>query len=241
MINIKVTPDSVKRLDVELKNKLDGSKEIVSAKSKKEIFNAIFSISAPEFIKYTNFRARSMPESFHHVYDWNSVGSETGRLFRIIKTSQIGSSGMIYYNFVNSKKRVPVADILRQPGSTGKTVGESRIFKKKAEVMESGKSVSFISNKTVAFASNNNIVFVPPNKPIIIKSPGGKAASGAFEKHFISWWMVKPAELTEKLGVFKNIESAVSKTLNVTGAGKSAAATAISRSLSKYQVVGSVV
>lgn len=241
MISMKITPESRKRLDVELKNKLDGTKELTSMKTKKQVFDAVFSISAPEFIKYTNFKARSMPNALHHVYEWGSVGSESGRLFRIVKTSQTGSTGMIYYNFTNSKKRVPVPDILRQPGPTGKTVGASKIFKKKAEFMESGQPATFTSKKTVVFSSNNKIVFVPPNRPITIKSPGGRDTTGAFEKHFVSWWMTKPTELVNKTGMFKNLEGAVSKTLNVTGSGRSATASAISRSLSKYRLIGSVI
>lgn len=241
MINIGVTPESKNRLEVELKNKLDGIKELTSMKTKKELFDAVFSVSAPEFIKYTNFKARSLPNSFHHVYEWNSVGSESGRLFRLIKTNQVGPNGIIYYKFVNSKRRVPVPDILRNPGPTGKTVGASKIFKKKAEVMESGSPVSFVTKKTIAFSSNNRIVFVPPGKSITIKYPGGKGTTASFDKHFVSWWMIKPAEIAEKVGMFKNLENSVSKSLNITNAGKSAASNAISRSLSKYRLIGSVV
>lgn len=240
MINIKITTDSQKRLYSEIQNKINGSKEATSVKTKKELTDAIFSISSLEFIKATNLRARSLKSSFHHIYEWNKVGQESGRLFRLLKTNNV-SGATVYYKFNNSTKVVPLSPEVKTPGSTGKYVKKSKIFKRKSEVMEKGGPVSFSSTKTIVFSNKGNLVFVPPGKIITIKNPGGREVKGAFDAHFISWWMTMPMTIANKKGIFMQLENSIARALSRTNAGRSAASLAISQTLRKYELVGSVI
>lgn len=240
MINIKITKDSSQKLYREVQNKINGSKELTSTKTRGELLDAVFSLSSLEFLKDTNIRARSFPKKYHHVYDWGQVGKESGRLFRLVHTKR-GTSSSVYYTFNNSRRVVPVSSNLKTPGKTGKYVRKSKIFKRKAEVMESGSPVGFTTSKTIVFSGPEGLVFVPPGKSIYIKSPGGEETNNAFSEHFLSWWMVKPEQIALKNNIYAKLENSVAKSLNVTGAGRSAASSSISRTLRPYKLSGSVI
>lgn len=241
MIDIKITKSSSNELFSEIENKIQGIKELKTTETKKQLMDVAFSLAALKFVKRTNMLARSNKEAFHHVYDWNGVGKESDRLFRIVKRSMSGGSASIYYRFNNSKKPAPIAEQLTVPGKTGKTVTKTGIFKKKAEVMESGKPVSFITNRTIAIPSGEGIAFIPPGKNINIKSPGGTATSGSFDKHFKSWWMINFPVSLEERGVIKNLEVAIARTLNRKRAGSSSAKSTIRTTLGRYKTIGSIV
>lgn len=242
MISLTVTPESSKRLYVEIQNKIDGMKELKSVQTKNELISTAFSISALKFVSKTNMLARSAKKSFHHVYEWDSVGKESGRLFRIIKKQNTGGSASIYYRFNNSKKNSPIASALKVPGPTGKVVTRSGIFKKKAEVMESGQSVNFITSRYIAFSpKGGGLVFVPPGRTINIKSPGGSATTGSFEKHFKIWWTTHFQTSLDEKGIFSKLEKNVARALNKKNAGRSAAKIAILDTLKSYQKIGSII
>lgn len=241
MIKINITPKSSKSLYTEIQHKIDGAKELNSVMTKDQLMSTAFSIGSLKFIKRTNMQARSNKKSFHHVYEWNKVGSESGRLFRILKKRSSGGAASIYYKFNNSKNKVPIPPALKVPGKTGKAVTRSGIFKNKAEVMESGRSTSFITNRTIAFLDNKNIVFVPEGKKINIKNPGGSETVGSFEKHFRSWWTINFPHILDNAGVIIKLEKNVARALNRKNAGRQAAKLAISQTLQKYRTTGSVI
>jgi hypothetical protein len=240
MISIRVSESSRNRLYLELKNKKEGMQEAISPISKKEILDAVFSISALDFVKFTHMRARSFRKMLHHVYEWDMVGNESGRLYRIIKANQSAGSISVYYTFNNSKKVVPISSELKTPGKSGKSVRKSTIFKRKADVMESGKPVSFITRKTIVFSDRGRLVFVPKNKKISILNPGGKETKSGFSQHFFSWWSMKPEYVADKSGIFSSLEKSISKSLSVKGAGRAAARNAIRKTTSVYTTVGDV-
>lgn len=242
MISIRVSKVSEKILFTELRDKISGMHEVNSAISKTEIANAIFSMSALDFIKNTNLKASSRGRrSLHHVYEWGEAGKESGRLFRIIKTNEMPGAMSIYYRFNNSKKVVPIPQALKSPGKTGKSVKKSKVFKTKAEFMESGNSASFTTNKTIVFLNKKNLVFIPKGKNITIKKPGGQQTTNGFSKHFISWWSTKPNAIARKSGMFETIEKNVAKALSRKKAGKEAARNAVKMSTSKYTLVRNVI
>lgn len=241
MINIRITPESSKKLYAEIQHKIDGAKELNSVITKDELMSTAFSIGSLKFIKRTNMQARSDKKSFHHVYEWNKVGSESGRLFRLLKKRSSGGAASVYYKFNNSKNKVPIPPALKVPGKTGKSVTKSGIFKNKAEVMENGKSTSFITNRTIAFLSDGSTIFVPSGKKINIKNPGGAATSGSFEKHFRMWWMANFPHILNNAGVIVKLEKNVARALNRKNAGRQAARLAISQTLQKYKITGSVI
>jgi hypothetical protein len=242
MINIRVSQHSSRRLYAEIEKKIEGMKELKSVRAKNEIMSAEYSISAINFVKKTNLLAKSIKKSFHHVYEWNGAGNESARLFRVIKKQEGGGNISIYYKFNNSKKRSPISPVLTVPSISGRKVTRSGIFKRKAEVMESGQEVSFRTSRHIAFSPRSGgIVFVPPGKTISIKNPGGKSTTGSFEKHFRSWWTVNFGNALKSRGVFNKIEKNVARALTKKGAGKAAAMNALKSTLSPYQIVGSAI
>lgn len=242
MINIYISPDSSKRMYAEIQNKVDGIKELKSVRSKNEIMSAEFSMSALKFVKKTNLMARSAKNSFHHVYEWGGTGNESSRLFRIFKKQQASGAASIYYKFNNSKKKSPIAESLKIPGVSGKRVTKSGIFKRKAEVMESGQQVNFITSRYIAFSpKGGGIAFIPPGKTINIKNPGGKNTSGSFEKHFRLWWNTHFGTSLDNAGVYAKLEKNIARALSRKNAGKNAARSAIESTLRPYQTIGSVI
>lgn len=242
MINIKLSESSSKKLYAEIQNKVEGMKELNTIKTKNQIVSSEFSMSAIKFVKTTNLLAKSAKKYFHHVYDWGGVGSETSRLFRIVKTQESSGTASIYYKFNNSRKRAPIAKELTMPGVNGKRVTRSGIFKRKAEVMEDGGSANFVTSRYIAFSpKGGGIVFIPPGKSITIKNPGGKETTGSFDKHFKSWWIANFGKSLEQAGAYIKIEKNVARALSKKGAGKSAARDAIASTLKQYQTIGSVI
>jgi hypothetical protein len=241
MIKIEVTQSSKNMLYAELQNKVSGIKELSNSQTRDDLMTAAYSISSIKFIKQTNLLARSAKKSFHHVYEWNQVGRESGRLFRIIKRQGGSGSASIYYRFNNSKKRSPISADLRVPGKTGKSVGRSGIFKRKAEVMESGSPVSFTTTRNIAFSPRGGgIVFIPPGKTINIMNPGGPATSGSFQSHFISWWKINFPKSLDSQNITTSLENNVARALSVRGAGASAARAAIRSTLAPHLIAGSI-
>lgn len=241
MITVKVDPISANKMYLEIEEKIDGSKELVSSQTKKQLMDVAFSKAALKFVKTTNMMARANKSAFHHIYEWGGTGNESSRLFRIIKKSSSGGSASIYYKFNNSSKKAPIDPVLKSPGPTGKYVSVSGIFKRKAEVMESGSPVSFVTSRTIAIAPGGSIVFIPPEKTINIKTPGGPAVAGSFEKHFRQWWTINFPRTLDESGIIQKLEINVARALNVNGAGRQEAKNAIRSTLGRYKVIGSVI
>lgn len=242
MIKVTVTPSSANRLYTEVENKILGIRELSSGYAKKEMLDAAFSIAALKFVKSTNLLARSQKSSFHHIYEWEEVGKETGRLFRLIKKNNSLGTATVYTRFNFSKKKAPISKVLRTAGNNGKSVTRSGIFKNKASIMEEGKPVGFITTRTIAFeGKGKQIVFVPPGKSILIRNPGGKGTTGSFSKHFIGWWNLNFPHTLDQSGVIRKLESSVARALRRKGAGKTDVRVAISKTLAPYKMTRGVI
>lgn len=241
MIDITITPQSKNELFIEIQNKIEGIKELNSVQTKKQLMDVAFSLTALKFVKRTNMLARSNKKAFHHVYEWGGTGKESDRLFRIIKKSMSGGNASVYYKFNNSKKNSPVARVLTIPGKTGKRVTTTGIFKNKANVMESGKPVSFVTSKTIAIPSGSGISFIPPGKTINIKNPGGMETTGSFDRHFKTWWSANFPRALEERGVINTLEKSIARTLSVKGRGRSSVISTIRTTLGRYKTIGSVI
>jgi hypothetical protein len=241
MIGLKITPTSSNALYAEIDAKIDGIKELLSPATKKQLVDVAFSKAAIDFVKRTNMSARSNKSMFHHVYEWGGTGSESARLFRLLKRNSAPGSASVYYKFNNSRKKSPIDDVLKIPGRTGKVVTKSGVFKNKAAVMEKGSPISFTTSRTIAIPAGNSISFIPPGKNITIKNPGGRSTTGTFEKHFRLWWTTNFPLTLEKANIPLKLEKSLASALTVKGAGRASAKSAISRTLARYKVIGSVV
>lgn len=241
MIKASITQQSANSLYLEIQNKIDGAKELQTVYTKDQLANAAFSIASLKFIKRTHLLARSAKKSFHHVYEWGQIGTEEGRLFRLFKQTHSGGYASVYYKFNNSRKKSPIADALRVPGKTGKSVTRSGVFKRKAEVMENGQPVSFVTKRTIAIAPRGEILFIPEGKTVSIKNPGGRETTGSFEKHFRVWWETMVQNVLDESGVAMSLEKSVARALSRKGAGRAAAKDAIYSTLKRYTTVKGVI
>lgn len=114
--------------------------------------------------KYIDARARINPEALHHVYEWNMVGEEKGRLYKFnvrATNSNIRFTG----SFLPSKKPSETSD---QP------------FSDKASVMENGISITVEPKRSnvLVFELDGETVFT--RRSITIEHPGGDAVAGSF-------------------------------------------------------------
>jgi hypothetical protein len=140
-----------------------------------------------------------------HVYEWGRVGDPGGRLFRLHRRKGSTNSFQITYNFINSRRVVPIHPRLREPGPTGKFVKKSSIFRRKADVMEQGLPVVIrprgdnylaIPVKNAEFrgyingrhtdSSGYGIAF--SRGPIRVRQPGGPLARDGFGRNYRNYF-----------------------------------------------------
>jgi hypothetical protein len=125
-------------------------------------------IQAEEFSQYLDALARSSPHRFHHVYEWGKVGDSSARLFNI-KVIPTGDAVVLRYEFL--------------PSTTPNENGQ--IFTDKAEVMESGKTVTFETDKAVPIGEEEfrtgPFTFIP----------GGKDTNGSFQEAYLQYFITR--------------------------------------------------
>jgi hypothetical protein len=118
------------------------------------------------FGKYMDSRARVNPQAFHHIYEWNQVGKESGRLFELKAKA---SKRIINFNgkFLASK-------------TTSNTSTEP--FRNKANVMENAIAITIApkNSDVLVFEYEGETVFTMNS--IHIENPGGDEVAGSFGK-----------------------------------------------------------
>lgn len=119
-----------------------------------------------EFGQYVDMLSASNPHRLHHVYEWGQVGTQEGRLFELsaVPTAQ---GIVITYEFRDSSV----------PNENGV------VFAKKAEVMESGQTVTTTPTRPVPMDGGESFrvgsfTFVP----------GGMDTNGAFRETFMLYF-----------------------------------------------------
>lgn len=162
------TSVDIKELVNILKNTTNYSKGFVSgAEMNKLEFNRILGGYTAEALKnYIDSKARMNPESLHHVYEWDSVGNLSSRLFDfnvVTKVNSINFSG----KFLPSKTPSPNSD---------------DVFSDKANIMENriGITIEPRNSDILAFEDDGETIFVATS--IYIANPGGDAVAGSFGK-----------------------------------------------------------
>jgi hypothetical protein len=81
MITLKADDFDITNIVSELDLKIGGVKELQQPVILNELADAVFTLSAKAFVKAMNLEAKAFPKKYHHVYEWNQVGTEKGRLF----------------------------------------------------------------------------------------------------------------------------------------------------------------
>jgi len=214
----------------ELDKKVIGIGELMKPSTKNEVSKALFTLTGKKFLKDIAIAARLDPQKFFHVFEWGQLGSPSGKLFIIKRTRVVNGNLSINFAFTKSKKNVPV------PARIRNKVKKRSVFANKAEVMESGKPVSFTTKQTIVFLSkkNGNVRFVGPGVLINIQNPGGKRTTGSFAKYANTWYLKKSNIVLNSSGLINALGKSVSSALNKKGAGPEEARIAISNTAQKY-------
>lgn len=147
------------------------SKLTTNKQFKRAFTSVIFKQINEDFGAYVDALARSRPKSLHHVYEWKKVGNPGSRLFKLNKIEEQGLSFKINYEFKSSRSMVPASGGRRR-----------HMFINKAAVMEEGKPLVIRPKNAerLVFEYDGEVVFMPKGKPVIIKRPGGSAATNQF-------------------------------------------------------------
>jgi len=129
-------------------------------------FNEQLGELASEMLKkYIDSRARVERESLHHVYEWDAVGSTSGRLFEI--ESRASASNITFWG-----KFLPSRSVSDSSGDP---------FVSKAEIMENAILIEVTpKNDVLAFESDGETVFTTDT--VYIANPGGDEVAGSFGK-----------------------------------------------------------
>lgn len=131
----------------------------------KKEFNRILGGYTVEALgKFIDVKARMSPESLHHVYEWNMVGNESGRLYKFEVDANINSIN-IKGSFLPSKVASP---------------SSNQVFGDKANIMENDIAITISPKKSdvIAFEDNGEMVFT--RNSITIEHPGGDAVANSF-------------------------------------------------------------
>jgi phage antirepressor YoqD-like protein len=176
--------ENLNDLFLELEDKIDGIEQLVSRETKSQIAKAVFTITTKKFIKDMNMQAVLNPAKYFHMYEWNAVGNTNKKLFEVKRQSISDGNLKINISYKPSKTAVPIPPELKIPGKKGKSAKKRSVFVNKAEVMESGRPVSFTTKQFIVFLSqrDNKMRFIRPNKTVRIQQPGGKLTTRAFDK-----------------------------------------------------------
>ena len=216
MIQIKVDANRFSRT---INSIMKEVQDIPSVRNTSYLSRAAASIAANKFIKDLNAMARTDPRKYHHLYEWSESGTQAGsnsaRLFKLVRSTEENVS-YLNIKLMSSKRRAPIADILKQPGPSGKVVKRSGVFKNKAEVMENGSPIGFIAQRTIAFPSRtkDKIIFRRKGSVISIKNPGGRATTGSLARYAKKWERENLSSAVRKSNLFDDLDKAITRATN---------------------------
>jgi hypothetical protein len=219
----------------ELDLKIEGIKELVSPNSKTQIAKAVFTITSKQFVKDFSKESIINPKKYFHMYEWNKVGNNNQKLF-VVKRNSINYGNLkVGFKFKQSRTNVPIPNMPKKSNSK-RSVTKKSIFANKAEVMESGKPISFTTKDYIAFLSQKDgkVHFVAPHKIVKISHPGGRETKNSFEKFAKKWYNTKAEKAVISSRLFLNIENAVAKSLDGNKKDKKNAKEAIRVVTEKY-------
>ncbi len=130
-------------------------------------FNRELSIFIKEALnKYIDAKARANPESLHHVYEWDMVGSSAGRLFEFTTTYT--------QNFITFTGRLLPSS---RPSNNS-----TEPFRDKAEIMENQISITISPKNSDVLVFEDDGATIFTSESIVIENPGGDMVGGSFEK-----------------------------------------------------------
>lgn len=157
-------------------------------------------IVATYFEEYVDARARSNPEKFHHVYEFDKVGDRDRRLFKK-NLSSTTEGTIISFSFKPAKR----------PNRQG------YLFSNKASIMESGETIIVRpkSSKYLMYKIDETGAFVKTKKPSVIRNPGGKYVKGSFKNEFENFTSTQAKRVLKEYRYFEKIAKRIQETRSV--------------------------
>jgi len=183
------------------------SKLMSNKQFQKQFSTVIFNQINEDFGKYIDAKARSSSKSLHHVYEWNKVGQESSRLFKLKKLSGDDLSIRFTHEFKLSKTKVP-----------SKLKSKNYVFANKASVMESGMPVviSPRSSKRLVFEVNGYVVFMPKGASVTVRRPGGAKSTNQFKLAYSQFFTGNLVNLSIKNSGFQKLfNSSISRSMSI--------------------------
>ena len=163
MINFKMNS---KELNKKLNNVVQYSNGFFEGVEMERIhFNRILGGYTAEALGYyIDSKARSNPDSLHHIYEWNRVGDKVARLFSF-NVNATKSNISFLGKFMPSKS---VSENSSQP------------FTNKAEIMENKIAITIEpkNSDVLVFEDDGELVFTASS--VYIANPGGDKVAGSF-------------------------------------------------------------
>lgn len=134
---------------------------------KQELFKNL-GFQTVELLKgYIDSSARVNPSILHHVYEWNKVGSPSGRLYDIAYT--VSNLGLSFNSSFRQSRTIQNGS--REP------------FYDKARIMEEGVPVTIVPKQAQALRFTDNDEEVFTKTPVTVFNPGGQTQD-QFEQVF---------------------------------------------------------
>lgn len=207
--HVRIDTKQINRI---LKNTVQYSYGFLEGTNINQIFfnQQLAEITSDALKDFIDAKARMNQEAFHHLYEWEMVGSPQGRLFDFnAKASQRVIH--FYGKFLKSSTIGPESD---------------RPFKDKANIMENQIAVTVEPKKDMlVFDVDDTTVFT--TKSVYIANPGGDEVAGSFgrateeffEVHFTNTFL-RQSGIFEKLGL--PIEYSQNFARGAKGGGRSA-------------------
>lgn len=234
MITLSANSFDLLNIKKELDLKIGGIKELKSPAILTEFANAVFTVGSKAFVKAMNIEAKANPKRYHHLYEWNSIGSNTKRLFFLYNESSAGGSLVIRPGFIQSNSKVPVNPELLIPGNTGKSVAAKSVFRDKVSVMEKGDPITYRASKPTPMVDGGKINFIAKGTFIRINHPGGIQTKGSFEAFFNIWFSTRLQAIINSSGIIGSIDKEVAMILNKKNAGPADVRKAVILVLKEY-------
>lgn len=156
----------------------------------------VFSQIEKDFGLYLDAKARTSPESLHHVYEWKRAGDPSARLFDLKIKDTDGLSFSIQSDFKLSKTAVPT-----------NFKGSRHVFKNKAFVMESGNPVVISPKKAerLVFEIRGSTVFMPKGQSVTVRKPGGGKATSRYRIAYSQFFTGQLVNLSIKKSGFQRL------------------------------------
>lgn len=126
-------------------------------------------VTIKEYLEdFIDSTARMEPQALHHVYEWYQTGNPNARLYKI----KMSVKGDIIHFGSNFSQSQSIQD------------GSNVPFFNKANIMESGMSITVSPKNSDVLVFENAGETIFSKTPVTINSPGGADVQGAYQEAF---------------------------------------------------------